>query len=249
MAHTIHPHKSLHMHQQSKTNSAKNPPQHIEPQAPAQILNHSTSQGRGHSPSHWLSPLQLQVHALLLYLDDTNIFFIMPKVPVHGTCSCTGALKKRMIPQRMSCRNRWIWRRRRERTRRRSRQRRRKPKKGRRESDQEKATTNSVTISPSSTNDANVDSDGGMIISIDKETKLKQTTGPKQKTKKLLQGTASAPITFLERKNQERQQGRKGGNKWNTNNWSYCRRELPRKEKDQECQSTKLGQGKQPIHH
>ena len=63
------------MHQQSKTNSAKNPPQHIEPQAPAQILNHSTSQGRGHSPSLWLSPLQLQVHALLLYLDDTTIIF------------------------------------------------------------------------------------------------------------------------------------------------------------------------------
>jgi hypothetical protein len=44
-----------------------------------------------------------------------------------------------------------------------------------------------------------------MIISINKETKPKQTTGPKQKTKKLLQGTASAPITFLERKKQERQ--------------------------------------------
>jgi hypothetical protein len=31
MAHTIHPHKSPHMHQQSKINSTKNLPHHIEP--------------------------------------------------------------------------------------------------------------------------------------------------------------------------------------------------------------------------
>jgi hypothetical protein len=59
-------------------------------------------------------------------------------------------------------------------------------------SDQEKATASSVTISPTpSTNDTTVDSDRGMIIDIDEET----TTQTDNWTR-----TASAPITFLEKK-------------------------------------------------
>ena len=84
------------VHQQSKNNnSTRNlPQQHIEPQAPAQSLNHGTSQGKGqYSPSLWLSSLQPQVYALLLYVKTSSP--IMTKLPVHGTRSRTGSLKKK----------------------------------------------------------------------------------------------------------------------------------------------------------
>jgi hypothetical protein len=77
----------------------------------------------------------------------------------------------------------------------------------------------------------------------------KRTTGPKQKTKSSCEAQHQPQSPFRKGRSRKNNRDRKGGTNWNKDSWSYCLRELPIKEKDQECQSTKLGQGKQLIHH
>ena len=107
-------------------------------------------------------------------------------------------------------------------------------------SDQEKATASSVTISPPSTNDTTVDSDRGMIINIDEET----TTQTDNWTR-----TASAPITFLEKKKpgEATDTGKEAPNETQTVDLTAAENS-PAKKKT-ECRRTELGQVKQKIYH
>ena len=108
-------------------------------------------------------------------------------------------------------------------------------------SDQEKATASSVTISPPSTNDTTVDSDRGMIINIDEET----TTQTDDWTR-----TASAPITFLEKKKpgEATDTGKEEAPNETQTIDLTATKNSPAKKKT-ECRRTKLGQVKQTIHH
>jgi hypothetical protein len=134
---------------------------------------------------------------------------IMMKLPVHGTRSRTGSLKKKNDTATAADDLQKLVDREKSKMREDKKKKRAEEKKAKEEkkkkSDQEKAAANSVSISPPSTNNAPVDLDEDMSLDIDEETTTETDDWTEAEDDEFLQGMASAPITFSEKKKQKRQ--------------------------------------------